>query len=328
MAIHWDGTGRSIVADPIIVAPAIVRPLLEPQLPAGVTMRWFTSPDEAIAMAPEADAMWVDQFSLNDAHAAARAAGKARWFNTILAGLSNIPVDFAREHGILVTNGRGLTSDNVATYAVMGVLNLANSFDRIVRAHDRGEWLAGPPPMVEVMGTRALIIGMGTIGERIAARLSAFGVSVTGVRRTPDPASGCLGPDDWRARLGEFDWIVLAAPGTEETRHLIGAAELAAMKQGAALVNVGRGETVDQDALVAALASGRLSGAMLDVTDPEPLPAGHPLWSAPNCIVSMHMAGRNLGGMFRRGSARFARNLSAWLSDDPLEAVVDLSRGY
>ena len=313
---------------PIIVAPALVRPLAEPLLPEGGEVHRFTTSDEAVALAPEADIGWFDEFTLVARQKAPAAAVKARWINTILAGLDGIPLELMRQRGVTLTNGAGLNSATVADYALLGVLTLAKRLDVIVRAHDRAEWLAGAPGMAELEDSRALILGYGAIGRAIGDRLAVSGVHVTGVRRTADPAAGILGAADWRAHLGAFDWLILAAPATADTRQMIGAPELAAMKPTAGLINIARGDLVDQEALADALMSRRLAGAFLDVTDPEPLPADHPLWKAPGALITMHMAGRSQTSMFRRGAERFARNLKAWLAGKPLESVVDLDRGY
>lgn len=312
----------------VIVAPGLIRPLLEPMLPPEVEAHWFTSNEEAIALAPLADIFWVDQFTLNDPPDAAIAAIKARWLHTTLAGLSNVPVDLARERGIVVTKGTGLTSDAVADFGLMGVLMLAKRVDEIVRAQDRREWLPGPPCDDDLAGASALIIGYGAIGSRLGARLKACGMRVTGVRRAADPAQDIVGADGWRARLGDFDYVILAAPETSDTMHMIGAAEFAAMKPGARFLNIARGSMVDQDALLAAMRSGHLKGAFIDVTDPEPLPADNPLWDAPNMIITMHMSGRGNAPTFRRAAERFAANVRRFLAGEPLEAVADLTLGY
>lgn len=313
---------------PVIVAPARVRPLLEPMLPVAVEARWFATNEEAIALAPLADIFWVDQFTLNDPPDAAVAAAKAFWLHTTLAGLSNIPVDLARERGVIVTKGTGLTSSAVADYGLMGVLMLAKRVDEIVRAQDRRDWLPGPPCDDDLEGATALIVGYGAIGSRLGDRLKASGMVVTGVRRVADPAQGILAADQWQTRLGDFDYVILTAPETQATHHLIGSAEFAAMKPGARFVNIARGSMVDQGALIAALTSAHLAGAFVDVTDPEPLPADNPLWDAPNIIITMHMSGRGNIPTFQRACARFAANVRRWLAGEPLEAVADLSRGY
>jgi len=312
----------------VIVAPALVRPLLKPMLPPQVEARWFSGNEDAIALAPLADIFWVDQFTLNDPHDAAIAATRARWLHTTLAGLSNIPVDVARARGILVTKGTGLTSDAVADFGLMGVLMLAKRVDEIVRAQDRREWLPRPPSDADLAGARALIIGHGAIGSRLGARLATCGMDVTGVRRAADPAQAILGADEWRARLGEFDYVILAAPETPETAHMIGAAEFAAMKPGARFLNIARGPMVDQAALLAAMESGHLAAAFIDVTDPEPLPPDDPLWAAPNTIITMHMSGRGNLPTLQRAAERFAANVRRYLAGEPLDAVADLGRGY
>jgi phosphoglycerate dehydrogenase-like enzyme len=319
-----DGMGSKTV----IVAPERVRPLLEPMLPEAVDARWFASNEQAIALAPLAEIFWVDQFTLNDPPDAAIAATRARWLHTTLAGLSNIPVDIARERGVIVTKGTGLTSSAVADYGLMGVLMLAKRVDETVRAQDRKEWLASPPCDDDLEDARVLIIGYGAIGSRLGERLKACGMDVTGVRRAADPALGIIGADDWRGQLGDFDYVILAAPETASTAHMIGAAEFAAMKPGARFINIARGTMVDQDALLATMRAGHLAGAFIDVTDPEPLPPDHPLWDAPNTIITMHMSGRGNLPTLKRATARFAANVRRYLAGEPLEAVADLDRGY
>ena len=160
----------------------------------------------------------------------------------------------------------------------------------------------------------------------IGERLAAFGVEVTGVTRSG--SDGTLTADAWRAQLGDYDWVIRAAPSTSETKAMIGAAELASMKRGAWLINIARGDMIDDDALLSALSSGSIGGAFLDPTNPEPLPADHPLWTAPNCMISMHLSGRSQTKMFQRAASLFLRNLAAFRAGQPMENVADLDRGY
>jgi phosphoglycerate dehydrogenase-like enzyme len=309
------------------VLPGIARPLLEPHLPAGVGAAWFASPADANAMIADADVAWVDmQPTALVADAIRHAGPRLRWVSTIYAGLDAFPLDLLRERGVVLTNGVGINALAVAEYAVMGVLVAAKRYDQVVRAQDRREWPGDAPGKVELHGTHALVIGYGAIGRLIGERLAAFGVTVTGVTRSG--RDGTLTPEAWRARLPEFDWVVLAAPSTGETRAMVGAAELAAMKASAWLVNIARGDMIDQQALVEALEHGTIAGAFLDPTDPEPLPADHRLWTAPNTLVTMHLSGRSQTSMFRRAAALFLRNLDAFAAGRPLENVADLQAGY
>ena len=307
------------------VLPALARPLLEPHLPADLEVAWWSKNREAIEMIADADIAWVDmiQSRMDEAF---RAGTKLKWVSTIYAGLDAFPLDVLRERGVTLTNGVGINAVAVAEYAVMGVLFGAKRFDELVRAHDRKEWPSEAPGKIELVDTKAIIIGYGAIGKLIGDRLEAFGVEVTGVTRSG--RNGTLTPDSWRARLGEFDWVILAAPSTGDTKAMIGTAELAAMKDTAWLINIARGDMIDDDALLDALHGKKIAGAFLDPTNPEPLPADHPLWTAPNCLITMHLSGRSQTKMFERAGALFLRNLEAFRAGKPMENVADLSAGY
>lgn len=310
----------------ITVLNAGLRPLLEGQLPAWVEARWFESAEDLLALAPAAEIGWFDTLDFNHPVEAYRRAETARWLNTMAAGIERFPLRLLRERGIVLTNGAGLNSVAVAEYAVMAMLTIAKGWRQVVRAQDRHEWLHEAPGRGELEGSRALIVGAGGIGRRVGGLLRGFGVEVTQVRRQPAP--GVLAADAWRARLGEFDWVLIAVPATPETDGLMGAAEFAAMKPGAALLNFARGAVIDHAALLAALDAGRLGAAFLDVTDPEPLPADHPLWGYDNVHISMHLSGRSQQSLFRRGAERFLANLARWERGERPEPAVDLARGY
>jgi len=309
------------------VLPAAARPLLEPHLPGDLDVAWFATPSEANAAIADADIAWVDMQPTQLVADAIRAAGpNLKWVSTIYAGLDAFPLDALRTRGAILTNGAGINAVAVAEYAVMGVLAAAKRFDTVIRAQADHVWLKDAPGKIELAGTTALIIGYGTIGRMIGDRLAAFGVSVTGVTRTG--RDGTLTPDAWRTRLDSVDWVILAAPSTGETKTLIGAAELAAMRKGAWLINIARGDMIDDDALLAALRAGDIGGAFLDPTDPEPLPAMHALWSAPNTMLTMHLSGRSQTTMFQRGAALFLDNLAAFQAGKPMTNVADLDAGY
>ena len=312
----------------IAVMPALLRPLLEPHLPDWVDVRWFASKAEAVALAPLAEIGWFDMYDKTDMAAAIRSASRMRWLNSIFAGVEAMPLAELRQRQIRLTNGAGINAITIAEYVLMGMLTIAKGYRDVVRAQDRREWLKDSPGKVELFGSRALVLGHGAIGKLVQGRLQAFGVEVAVVRRTPDAGSQALAPTEWRPRLGEFDWVILAVPATEETDHLIGAAELGAMKPGAVLINVARGTVVDQAALVDALRERRLGAALLDVTDPEPLPADHPLWGLDNAHITMHLSGRAQSLMFQRSAQRFLENLQRYRGGEALQYQVDLVRGY
>ncbi|MEG3149773.1 D-2-hydroxyacid dehydrogenase [Sphingomonas sp. ZT3P38] len=308
------------------VLPALARPLLESRLPAGLEVAWFSDHDEANAMIVDADIAWVDQQRPAWTGEAVARGERLKWVSTIYAGLDAFPLDLLRARGVTLTNGAGINALAVAEYAVMGVLVAAKRFDEVVRIADRHEWPQAAPGQTELFETSALVIGYGTIGALIGARLEAFGITVTGVTRSG--RDGTLGPDQWRATLGEHDWVILAAPSTDATKAMIGADELAAMKSSAWLVNIARGDMVDQEALIEALTKRRIAGAFLDTVSPEPLPHEHPLWGAPNTIHSMHLSGRSQTRMFPRAAALFLENLAAFMAGETMRNVVDLEAGY
>jgi phosphoglycerate dehydrogenase-like enzyme len=294
--------------------------------PADLDVAWYTDGEDLPSVTPGCEVVWLG-WSGPAMMKALEAADSLRWVFTHGAGVESLPLDHLRERGIVLTNGSGIGAVPIAEYVVMAMLAAAKDLPALVRAQDRAEWLSRPPGFGELYGSRALIVGYGSIGRAIGDRLRGFGVDVTGVRRRPSEEPDVLGGDEWRGRLGEFDWVVLCTPLTGESRHQIGARELGAMKPGSWILNISRGSLIDQDALIAALEGGGVGGAYLDVTDPEPLPADSPLWRMPNVIVSPHSswASRRFE---RRASELFLDNLTRYREGQPLRNVVDLESGY
>ncbi|QGY79658.1 D-2-hydroxyacid dehydrogenase [Sphingorhabdus lacus] len=309
-----------------LVMAGLVRPLIEPRLPEWVEPHWFMSKDEALELAPMAEIGWFDMYDKADMAAVIGAATQMKWLNSIYAGVDGMPLAQLKKQGCMVTNGAGINAITIAEYVVMGMLTVAKGYRDVVRAQERHEWLQDSPGKVELYGSKALLLGYGAIGKLIEERLRPFGVDVTIVRRTPGPTS--LAPDAWRARLGEFDWVILAVPATAETDDMIGADELAAMKQSAVLINIARGSVVEQNALVKALQDKQIAAAFLDVTTPEPLPADHILWTLDNAHVTMHLSGRAQDKMFLRSATRFFENLERYRKGEKLEPLVNLDLGY
>jgi phosphoglycerate dehydrogenase-like enzyme len=303
-----------------------MRSLVEPLLPGWVDPRWWGSPEELQMLAPQAEIGWFDLHTKPPVLAALESAANLRWLNTAYAGVDWLPLAELERRGVALTCGSGLSATAVAEFAVMAMLAVAKDYRTVVRAQDRGEWLDQAPGTRELAGSKALILGQGAIGRAVDRMLQGFAVETVVVRRRA--GEGALGPDEWRARLGEFDWIVLALPGTSETHELIGAAELAAMKPEAVLVNYARADVVDQTRLLDALRGRRIAAAVLDLTDPEPLPPDNPLWSLDNAHITMHLSGIPTKASLRRAAERFARNCEAYRKGEPLEAQVDLRLGY
>lgn len=312
----------------VAVFPGSLRDHLAPHLPAWLDARFFNDADELIALAPSAEIGWLDHYD-NGPHAtieAVRRAEKLRWLVTIGAGVDYLPLDVLLERGVMITNGSGLSAAPIAEYVVMTMLAFAKDYRTVIRAQERRAWLSDSPGKRQLAGSRALVIGYGSIGREVTRRLRAFDVTVMPVSRSG--GEGLLAADQWRAQLGTFDWVILSAPATADTQHLIGANELAAMKADAVLVNVARGTLVDQQALTQALATMQIGGAILDVTDPEPLPADDPLWVFDNVHVTMHLSGRSQDTVYHRAAERLLANLEAYRAGQKPEPLYDPVRGY
>jgi phosphoglycerate dehydrogenase-like enzyme len=310
----------------IAALPFLVRALIEDKLPDWVEARWFATKEQAFEIAPGAEIGWFDMYDKGDMAAVITAATDLKWLNSIYAGVDGMPLALLGERGVRYTNGAGINAVTIAEYVIMGMLTVAKGYREVVRAQERHEWLQDSPGKVELAGSKALLLGYGAIGKLVETRLKAFDVDVTAVRRSPSLET--LGPNEWRAKLGEFDWVILTVPATAETDGMIGGAELAAMKTSATLINIARGGVVDQNALIEALRSKSIASAFLDVTDPEPLPADHPLWSLETAHITMHLSGRAQNMMFVRSAERFLQNLARYQAGEPLHHVVDLKLGY
>ena len=312
-----------------IALSAFWRHAMEPRLPDFVEPAWFQTVNEAADAVKGARAAQLDLLAPEkDMRRVIGGSDSLEWIACCFAGVDRYPLDLMAEKGIRFTNGVGLVAVPVAEWAVMGVYALAKGFPGVVRMHDAKEWREQPFGTVEVSSSKVLLIGYGHIGKEIARQLRGVGAEVTVVRSKADPMAGVLGPNDWRQRLSEFDFVILAAPGTEETEHMIGAGELAAMKKSAHLINIGRGSLIDQRAFRAAMDEGQIAGALLDPTTPEPLPQDDPLWDAPNTIVTAHISGRSQTTMPDRVTDLFLENLERFREGRELVNLVDVQRGY
>jgi len=220
------------------------------------------------------------------------AAGNLDLFACAYAGTGHLDVDAFADAGVAVTNAAGVHGPNISEYVVGALVAHERRFRRAWHHQERNHWEAYP--VGELQGSTAAVVGLGAIGEALVERLGAFGVETIGVRYTPKkggPTDEVVGFDSIHGALARADYVLLACPLTDTTRGLIDAEALASMRADALLVNVARGPVVDTDALVAALRDREIRGATLDVTDPEPLPPEHPLWSFESVQITPHNAG-------------------------------------
>ncbi len=239
----------------------------------------------------------------------------------------------AENDRIVLTNMRAAHGPAIADHAFAMLLTLTRNLREFERAQDAGQWLGdstGARP-IALQGRTMLVVGLGGIGSEVAQRAHGFGMRVIGTRRTDAPGPAWIErvgrPGDLLAMLPEADVVAVCVPLTDETEGLFDEGAFAAMKKGAYLVNVARGRVVRTDALLAALRSGRLAGGCLDVTDPEPLPAGHALWREPNVIITPHVSA-DAELTDERSFALLRENMRRFDADEPLLNVVDKKAGY
>ncbi len=248
------------------------------------------------------------------------------WVQNSGAGVDHlVPWDATR---VTVTNASGVHGELMAQYTVWAVLNHQLGLPLYAQRQSERVWEKGR--FHSVAGQVLVIVGFGTIGAEIGRVARGLGMRVIGVRARPKPsehADKVVGSDQLYEALGQADYVSVVLPSTDETKGLLGAEAMAAMKPGAYLINTGRGGIVDEAALLAALRSGQLSGATVDVFAKEPLPPDSPLWNAKGLTVLPHISG-DPADWKRRVTELFCDNLGLWMSGRPLFNVVDPGRGY
>lgn len=259
------------------------------------------------------------------------ASKSCKWIHLTSSGVTPSPFISALDsRGAIITSSTGSNAEPVAQTGFTGLLMLARGFPGYIQGQLRHEWrpMRGAALPDDLRGQTVLLIGVGAIGKVFAGYARAFGLKVIGVRRspaTPDDTVDELHPPSKLAELlPRAHWIVVACPLTKETRNLIDAKALKLARKGARLINIARGEVVDEAALIAAIRSGHLAGAALDAHRQEPLPADSPLWDLPNVIVSPHNASASNGNE-RRSSEMFIANFNHWVRDEPMFNVQRLS---
>jgi phosphoglycerate dehydrogenase-like enzyme len=238
-----------------------------------------------VRAAPVATARTIDEDVL-------AATEDLRLFACAYAGYDHLPIDALAEAGATVTTASGVHGPNVAEYVLGALLSFVRRFPEARRRQERREWRHYQAH--ELAGSTVTVVGLGAIGTAIAERLAAFDVTLLGVRSSPErggPVDEVFGPDGFQEALGRSEYLVLACPLTDATRGLVDGEAITSLGPEGVLVNVARGPVVDTDDVLEALRSNRLRGAALDVTDPEPLPEDHPLWTFGNVMITPHNAG-------------------------------------
>ncbi len=262
-----------------------------------------------------------------------RAGKKLRWVQVGSAGVEGyVSVPELRDSEIVLTNAQIIQGPEIADHAFGLLLALTRDIKFFGEQMAQGAWARRARlPLIELRGRSALIIGLGGIGTQVAQRAAAFGMRVLAVDPVDKPLHRDVEyvgtPDELDALLSEADVVFSCVPRTPRSEKMLGHAQFDAMKEGVYIINVSRGAIIDTDVLLAALGSGKVAGAGLDVTDPEPLPHDHPLWKLPNVIISPHVAGGS-DRIAQRRLELFRENVERFATGRPLRNVVDKQLGY
>ena len=309
---------------------------------AGGAVEFMTLPEEQGARLPQAacdriDCTFIDRdIRFNDQlyaayGAAVTASTSLQWIHLVSSGVGQQPfIPTLAAKGTTITSSTGSNAEPVAQTGFTGLLMLARGFPTYIQGQHKHEWrpLRGAALPDDLRGQTMVLIGVGAIGRIFAGYARAFGLKVIGVRRSPrqadDPVDELHPPSRLAELLPRADWVVVACPLTRETKHLLNAQAFKQMRKGTRLVNIGRGEVVDEAALIDAIRSGHLGGAALDTFKDEPLPAESPLWDLPNVIVSPHNASASTGNE-KRAAEMFIANFGHWIRGEPMFNVQQLS---
>ena len=248
-----------------------------------------------------------------------------KWIQASGAGVITGRLDTNK---VTITNAPGIHAEVMAQYTLWAILNHRLGFPRMARNQSKSLW--DKKLLVSAAGATLAVIGFGRIGVEVGRLAKAVGLKVIGVRAHPKPsehADEVVGTDRLHDALGKADFVLNVLPLTEETRGLFNAEVIATMKPGACLINTGRGHIVEENALVAAIESGRLGAAVLDVFATEPLPPESPLWTLENVVITPHTAG-DMIDWEDDVTNLFCNNLERWIKGEALANIVDPARGY
>ena len=290
---------------------------------------WPPFPAELLPLLAETDVL----FTLRIPSELRTKAPNLRWVHSLAAGVDGIANGPLADADVVLTTSSGIHAIPLAESVVGAIMALAKGFPDAIRRQDRREWVRYQPG--EVFGKTAGVVGVGHIGTRVAELCRALGMRTIGIRRTvpamenssPSTFDQLMSNADLPTLLAESDFVVVTAPSTPGSRGMIGRDQLSQMKRGARLINVARGDLVDESAVVEALQSGHLAGAYLDVFQIEPLPVDSLLWEMPNVIITAH-SGAGSPNSDERAVDLFLDNVDRHLTGRPLRNVYDRGRGY
>jgi phosphoglycerate dehydrogenase-like enzyme len=305
-------------------------------IPAGVgpvaeraSLRFAVGTEELERAIGGAEALLVWDFRSTELRDAWHRADKLRWVHVAGAGVDAVLFPGLVESAVTVTNSRGVFDRAIAEYVSGLMLLFAKDLHRSLELQRHRKWVHRETEMLA--GKKLLVVGAGPIGRMISRQARCLGMETSAVARTERPRDADFGrvfsSEQLDEALPDADYVVVAAPLTDQTRGMFGAAQFERMKPGARLMNVGRGAIVDEPALVEALREGRIAGAALDVFSEEPLPEHSPLWEMPQVVVSPHMSGDFVGWLEALGEL-FVENFRRWERGDELLNVVDKEQGY
>jgi len=308
----------------------------------GEAVTFISPPEQAGARLSQADCDRID-FTFIDRdirfadqlyaayHEAVLAATNLKWMHLVSSGVGQQPfVPPLFERGVIITSSTGSNAEPVAQTGFAGLLMLARGFPTYIQGQHNHEWrpLRGKALPEDLRGQTLVLIGVGAIGKIFAGYAKAVGLHVIGIRRSPlvagDPVDEMYHPSKLNEVLPRADWVVIACPLNKETHNLVSRDAISHMKKGAHIINIGRGEVMDEQAFIDAIRSGHLAGAALDAHCQEPLPGNSILWDLPNVIITPHNASASLGNE-KRCAEMLIANFGHWIRKEPMFNVQDLS---
>ncbi len=303
-----------------------------PELGLNLTYEITKDAGRAAELAPMADVILTGVGApASVVKAAIDAASKLQWLHSLSAGVDHLMATRLRESTIPVTNAKGAYSQSLGEYCIAAMLYFAKDLRRMMMSQQAGKWDVFDIDMLQ--GKTLGVLGYGDIGKASARRAKAFGMKVIALRRRPEKSAGdesadeIWGMDRKMELMATSDYLLLAMPNTPDTQGIVGDAELRAMKHDGVIINLGRGNAIDERALIGALNERRIRGAALDVFEVEPLPDGHVFYSMDNILVSAHTADHSRTWL-EDSMGIFVENYVRFVKGEPLLNLVDKSVGY